>query len=205
MDSYLYYRRGDEWVRVSADSYDQTPENIPGQCVDVRYRVTIRAAAFRPDGTVRVAATDLPINCFGPIGTVIGFNDLRPTGSRAVGVLLPCNGVIDSQTSSDVATAERLGYTGTRGNATRPTGFVVAGIRYLTSGGGLTGVTTQVISVTAVRQDGLPDDCGSRCTTKFYRNDSLTLELPDCPEVTNGRGCSDCCAELLPLARSIRI
>jgi hypothetical protein len=67
-------------------------------------------------------------------------------------------------------------------------------------------VVQQPFDIVITRSDGQPDNCGvGSCQTRFTLNGQQTLTLPTCPEISDGRGCRDCCRELLPLLRSIHV
>ncbi|KPQ34611.1 MAG: hypothetical protein HLUCCA11_13945 [Phormidesmis priestleyi Ana] len=62
--------------------------------------------------------------------------------------------------------------------------------------------------ITLTRRDGLPDNCGSLsggCETEFFRNGAIFFTLDSCPPIREGDDCASCCAELLPIARTIRV
>ena len=68
----------------------------------------------------------------------------------------------------------------------------------------------EILNVEATRNDGLPDDCGlpGNCSTQFLIGNQTVYELNSCPEISEGEPpdtCRNCCRELLPLLRNIRV
>ncbi len=174
MPRYFYYRRGEEWVRVLADSFTQgPPPSAPGQCENVGYVGLVEYT--RGDGLVQVAGTGA---VWGPVTGVF----LYPlTGGN--NVFIGCHGSYYGAYSSEVVYL-----------------FVVQD--------GATNYTHAEI-IQLYRIDGLPDDCAAAggCQTEFFLNGNSVLVIPTCPEVLDSseeNECSDCCRQLLPLARSIR-
>lgn len=177
MEKYLYYKRGDEWVRVKADAYSLEYQNDPttfngGQCV-VEYRVLFTVDQLNSTGGYVNTLVDRSIGQFvkGPIYEVKISNDKKRV------ISIGPNGTSASFSSV---------------NST----YTFSNLR----------------NIKVSRRDGLPDSCGNSpgqgagtCSTIFKLNGSTVLTLGTCPEITNGRGCSDCCKELLPIARSITL
>jgi hypothetical protein len=148
-NSYLYYRRGDEWVRVDAD------------------RSTI---AVTPSG----------------YQFYVGPNWIR-SGSNGC----PLGG-------------EYIAYYGATPVPASPTA------RFYSNGFGECTGEIYLLNFNGHNAlfKGYPTWMEEKllgCETKFYKNNDLVLRLSSCPEVTNGRGCNDCCRELLPLLRGVRI
>lgn len=57
MSNYLYYRQGDEWVRVEADDYAQETSSTPGQCSgNYRLAVNVTWTGFGQTQTRRLEA-----------------------------------------------------------------------------------------------------------------------------------------------------
>ncbi len=187
MPSYLYYRRDDEWVRVEADNYSQittttTPEFEGGQCCGDWYNVK---------GTVdHISQTTGDVN-------VLTFNIGGVITNRLFG---PVRGLVMGVDSTG---RDRLFIAASDINCNYLlyTARTASSGRYLANG--------RISSVTQLNSP--PRDCGnpasqSTCETTFTLNGLTVLALPTCPEVTNGQDdCSDCCAQLLPIARSITI
>ncbi len=178
MESYLYYKRGDEWVRVNADRYSREQVTIGGeyppvpggQCV-ATYRVKVRRSS-RLSGPGPIETVDIA----GPIEERVGPYTGPENDRRRV------HGLFDRFNRNRIGSNNE--------ELINPITF---------------------IWISVDRKDGLPDNCGdgpgseTECHTKFYKDDSLVLSLSSCPEVTSGRGCSECCQELLPMIRSLHI
>ena len=174
--SYFYYKRGEEWVRVRADSYSREYQSDPaafegGQCataysifatVDVWYKGKILTVG-QEENTGRRPIT-------GPIVRVFIREDEK--------------GILAQRSDGGFGSVGRFQEFGTTFRNLR--------------------------NVRLVRVDAKPDNCGSLpstgpCSTEFRLNNSVVLALNSCPEITDGRGCSECCRELLPIIRSLHI
>jgi hypothetical protein len=185
--SFLYYRRGDEWVRVDADAYSQVTSGSVGECptlYDVYVTAICEYYPFNGSGTIQYLG-HYTGQISGPLSEIT--------------FLIP--GVLVGGMAS----------------------FLVPGLDYARNGtpvGGLFGsdplntpknrgnnlLTGPWEYQSITRVDGLPDDCGAGgCQTIFTAGGVEVLRLNECPEITDGRECSDCCREILPLLRAIRI
>lgn len=165
MDSYLYYKRGEEWVRVNADSYStETEPSEGGQCPTF-YGYTINFGYLRFGVTTQ---RQIVRNCtssqrfLGPMSLVWTSKTISVQNPTQTLLLLSAVGTSDTITSASIT-------------------YAICGLE--------------------------PDNCGppGACKTLFQLNGSTVLTLNECPEVMERDSCSDCCAELLPIARRISI
>ncbi len=177
MVSYLYYRRGDEWVRVNADSYEQITESGPppsptGNC-STKYRVFATYTVTSRSGKYLHTREDWPISSTvpGPVTGVAIENEGR------IVAVYNANGLYAgrSVSSGSVRASELLGVKHTR--------------------------------IDGLPDDCPPPGNGGdsgECSTVFSLEGSEVLTLDHCPEITEN-SCRDCCSELLNLARRIRV
>lgn len=184
MTDYLYYRRGEEWVRVDADRYERITKPgssagfSGGQCVIGYFVFYTYSANFQ--GTPRGGSGNV---AFGE-GPIIGMEiEYGP---------------------SNIDTAPNLGCYIYLNDST--------GRNVVASFGGYNWQGQPTVQIDSIRRrDNQPDNCGdppstpATCETEFYRSGNLVLTLPDCPEITDGRGCSACCSDLLPILQGIRM
>ncbi len=194
---YLYYRCGDEWVRVPADTFTQeTGEGEPGLCPGTYYYVKATAQAEYYRGSV-------------VFETYEAYYESRAVAGQTGTPLGPLNGLNTPFTSvggnyfygpplagKDASRNGLYVFFAIGNNKDNQRDWRRANNRVVSA------VITSIESV-----DG-PDDCGEggACITKFYRGETLVLTLEECPEVTNGReDCSDCCRQRLPIARAITV
>ena len=176
MPDYLYYRRGDEWVRVDADSYERKHESDPnytplGKCENVRYNVGYYIYYIYAYGGAERRVYVYWSGVYGPITKIDAGAD-----GVVYGAIKTRDGVLTSVKAQDGAGVLRF-----------PEELYIA--RF--DGG--------------PDNCGDPNGGVGKCTTVFKRNGSIVLALDSCPDVTNGDECADCCKELLPMARSITI
>ncbi len=209
MPSYLYYRRGGEWVRVNADSFTQVPQpGGLGQCSD-SYTLSVTFNGTRVSTNAFLGPfTRTTATATGPITGIVGVNPnlgslqggyvwgVRFRAGNLTGASWPSGVYVSPNSSLGV----QLGV-----SATDPykTGF-------LSGNGGGGGFIVNPINITNVsytRLNGQADNCGvPTCQTIFKLGNSTVLTLSTCPEISEGpNACSDCCAQLLPIARSISI
>lgn len=198
MPSYLYYRRGDEWVRVNADAFTtQTDRPANGYCSGTFYIVeAVGQAIYRPGvsgETIytcywRSSTLQQSAAVIGPVGEIV-------TPFVQVGGLSGFGPPLQI----------RDGTPNIKGMSAYDNSF--GRNRLFQSGNNRTLSAT----ITKITPNGGLDNCPpppgspSGCTTIFTLNGAETLRINTCPEITDGRGCTDCCSEVLPLIRSIRI
>lgn len=177
MTDYLYYRRGEEWARVTSDSYSRKSNSNPlyypgGQCL-VDYRIFFTVDQINDKGVYVNTLVDRSIGQFvkGPIWSV----EIRDEKRRVISI--GPNGI--------TATFRPVNST-----------YTLMNLR----------------NIKIPRRDGLADSCGDSpyliagdCQTIFKKNGSAVLTLDSCPEVSDGRGCSECCGQLVAIAKQIKI
>lgn len=149
MDSYLYYKRGEEWVRVSADAYFRTE-------VATGYQLYVGPNWIRSNSPNCILA-----------GEYIAYGNVT------------------------VAPAETL-------------------VTYESFGSGQCSGDTYRLTFNgyAALFRGRPiwkEEPVNECKTTFTLNGSTVLMLDTCPDVISGDSCSECCSELVAIARQIQI
>lgn len=178
MESYLYYKRDAEWVRVIADSYAREYASQPasfsgGQCA-IDYRVFVTYDRYYKGRLDREGDTRTSPRYFrGPIRRI--WHDID--ASRDI--------KIDHGNSSTNILVDSL---------SSPTTFKNIRNVFVTprSGG-------------PDNCGNVPGYGQGECSTVFTRGDQQVLTLTACPEVTDGRGCDSCCRQLLTIAKAIKI
>ena len=180
-------------MRVNADRFTQiTQPSKPGQAAGVYYLVEATAyhlnvisGRFFSNYTTYYRSQAF-LNHNTALGPLKGLELSQPAGGYT-GLGLPLAGLDSSQDGYYIFNP----YANDRGNRTdwsRTDNYMES---------------AQVTSVTVLSGTEPIGGTPGPCETKFYKNNVLVLTLAGCPEVTNGKGCSDCCGELLTLARSI--
>lgn len=181
MENYLYYERDDEWVRVDADNYTQQPKVAQTSVIpsSTGQCPTLYQLTIRFEGLGIRGWEEYPrnvsIRAFGPIE---GKVTVIPGTYGQQGVRATINSTGESQPTL-IVNEPPFGYWDARN-----------------------------FRITARREDGQPDNCDAPaegCETRFYRDGNLVLTLDNCPAITNGQGCQECCRELLPAMRSLTI
>lgn len=178
MADYLYYRRSEEWVQVQADSYERISSDGPtGQCPGILYRITF---------TQNFVYTQFGSNYQ---------ENIQGSAVRTIDRRGPIAGPIHYFEGQIAYVDIFIGP-----NQARINWNVRSGRRFVVTD------SLPPTNISMVPLEDLPPECqSSSCETSFTLNGSETLRLSHCPEITNGRGCSDCCRELLPLLRSLHI
>jgi hypothetical protein len=174
---YLYYRRNDEWVRVQADSYERQYQSDP--------------TYFTGGQCVAEYSVIFTVDQYTSAGVYVNTLIDRALGQFADG---PISDVSLTDANKRVRVYDRLG----------------SKVFQLTNSNNY---MLNLRNVKVSRRNGVADNCGNTagsttgdCSTVFKLASGATvLTLPSCPEITDGKGCSECCRELLPLARSIAI
>lgn len=195
MEKYLYYERGEEWVRVNADSYSQgapagggRPKG--GKCPGQQYEVIWYITDYEFD-QIRNVVTRAP-RTYNRNGFVIGGNWKGPT--------LEFN---PTPPGAYVGNS----YTWLRKND----GSAIIG--YYVGGQTATNRVTEVTDYGLVSikprypNSYVPcaaDDEGS-CETVFKLSGLTVLTLDSCPKITKGDGCGECCRQLLPLIKTLHV
>ena len=229
MPDYLYYKRGEEWVRVNADTYSQEyvsdPTYFPGgKCEgkDDWYSGSWNWEFIQSDaGRLFWRSVGYRFEkVLAPIDIEIDTASVRPR-ARLTYFLLDSDGEkVNSASSWKFFNFAREF---SRGGDGRPRSIYFC--RGVTSSNSFVGqdavIRTYPIYGTFSRDsedmsksypltDAPPDNCGSNsspgdCQTIFKLNGATVLILPDCPDVTKNTGCSECCRELLPMLRDISV
>ena len=177
MSAPLYYRRGEDWIRVNADSYTQAlgPGSgfLGGQCVGIRYRIVVSYDNYLR-GTFSKRDTRILSSSY--LGKIQGVRiDYSSVTSQII--VLHDN----RETRADYESTSNTQWYNIRiESVTR-----LAGLPDDCGNG--------------------PDYVPGGCVTTFTLNGSTVLTLNSCPEVTNGNECRHCCKELLPIARRIDV
>lgn len=198
MPSYLYYQRGDEWVRVNADSFTQGssgPTN--GYCAGTYYIVEAVGQCIYREGLSgqiiytcywRSSIFQQTAAVIGPVGAIVT-PFVQVGGLSGFG---PAINIRDGTPNIKGMNAYNNSLGKNRQFQSGNNRTLNASITKITANGGL---------------DNCPPPPGSAgaCQTIFRLNGAITLTLQSCPAITDGRGCSDCCSEILPLIRSLRI
>lgn len=177
MDSYLYYKRGAEWVRVKASKY--TRETVPsqgGQCVGQQYIVTWSVTSkYYP-----------------------AFYDGRQYTNNRTRIVDGGNwkGPMRAKATPDT-------HVGTRYANDQPD---VSFYEMEANKGEILSIfNVKVVPRYPETYVPCAADSGGSCSTKFSLNGQTVLMLASCPQVTDGRGCSECCGELLAIAKQMQV
>lgn len=204
---YLYYAQGEEWVRITADAYEQNSSISGGQCTEVTYDVVITVTSTNTRNGTRTETRGFRYD--GPIELITLYID-RPRPSNATwytNVIIKAGRAYFNDGSFANGTLVRAGYTYVRESDGRTFADPDYQAWIFNNAFFSDPPTATIDNVQIIPRDGAVDDCGDGgCTTTFFLNGDPVLTLDDCPEVTNGRNdCADCCAQLLPIARAIRV
>lgn len=207
MADYLYYRREDEWVRVDADTFTQELESTAGQGQGVFYRVDVVISAYQPSSGRTFGPRNMATGVYGPVVRVMGGNVYYPQNdSSTLGFVVAGHGNPARYSFFEESGAGYFGYAYSSGVRSYQPEVTARFVPALGGGGGLSDVIVNLDDVAISRIDGLPDQGGETCKTKFYRNGALVLTLNECPDVIDGpHDCSECCSQLLAIARNITV
>lgn len=203
---YLYYAQGDEWVRVTADAYEQNSSISGGQCDDIWYDVVVTVTSTNNRHGSRTQTRGFRFR--GPIEFIDVFTD-RPRLSNQTWyphVIIKAGQSFFNDGTPANGRIIRAGFTRVRESDGRT--FAANGYTSWTFNNAFFSdpPTSTIDNVQIIPRDGAVDDCGDGgCTTTFYLNGEVSLTLDYCPEVTGDGDCSDCMCSLVPILRSIRV
>jgi hypothetical protein len=193
MSRYFYYSRDDEWVRVLADSYTQSePPPSPGNC-SVAYDWSLNCTAIAYPFSGEPAFTYESQQYIRIVGPLTQYSFLLP-------------GVVSGGMGSFQAPSLEIKLGGVVVDAFFPSD--PSGTRKNRANNQLIG---PISNQTITRVDAQPDNCsvgGGGCQTRFFVDGLQILGLDSCPEIRDSADdgqCSDCCSQLLSIARSISI
>ena len=112
------------------------------------------------------------------------------------------SGLTESYFSGDLNPNTSFQKTGSRcGNNGQGIGYTKDGQAFCAENGTPPRRRLESLNFTYVPADGI-------CNTEFLKNESVILTLPTCPDIEGdirNPDCSDCCRELLPIARRISV